>query len=189
MKHNLVGKENTEVPIWIHNWLSQWNMLLIMGVPFQLSCSHVLNSIQPALASGVSNNRNFFIYQLPGFLTRWKTVHNLPANAGVQFSSVTQSYPVLCDSMNRSTPGLPVHHQLPEFTQTHPLSQWCHLTITSSVVPFSSCPQSFPTLGSFQMSQLFASGGQNIEVSASTSVLPMNTQDWFYLDGLKERKV
>ena len=59
-----------------------------------------------------------------------------------------------------------------------PLSRWCHLTISSSVVPFSSCPQSFPTSGSFQMSHLFASDGQNIGVSASTSVLPMNTQDW-----------
>ena len=61
------------------------------------------------------------------------------------------------------------------------LSQWCHLTISSSVVHFSSCPQSFPTSGSFQMSQLFASGGQNIGISASTSVLPMNTQNWFPL--------
>ena len=59
-----------------------------------------------------------------------------------------------------------------------PLSRWCHLTISSSVVPFSSCPQSFPALGSFQMSQIFTSGGQRIGVSASTSVLPMNTQDW-----------
>ena len=59
-----------------------------------------------------------------------------------------------------------------------PFSQWCHPAISSYVVPFSSCPQSFPTSGSFQMSQLFASGGQNIGVSASTSVLPMNTQDW-----------
>ena len=59
-----------------------------------------------------------------------------------------------------------------------PLSQWCHPTIASSVVPFSSCPQSFPASGSFQMSQLFASGGQSIGVSASTSVLPLNTQDW-----------
>ena len=59
-----------------------------------------------------------------------------------------------------------------------PLSWWCHPTISSSVVPFSSCLQSFPTSGSFQKSQLFASGGQSIEVSASTSVLPMNTQDW-----------
>ena len=60
-----------------------------------------------------------------------------------------------------------------------PLSQWWHLTISSSVIPFSVCLQSFPTSGSFQTSQLFASGGQNIGVSASTSVLPMNTQDWF----------
>ena len=59
-----------------------------------------------------------------------------------------------------------------------PSSRWCHPTISSSVVPFSSCPQSFPTSGSFQMSQLFASGGQSIGVSASTSVFPMNTQDW-----------
>ena len=59
-----------------------------------------------------------------------------------------------------------------------PLSRWCHPTISSSVVPFSSCPQYFPASGSFQMSQLFTSGGQSIGVSASTSVLPMNTQDW-----------
>ena len=59
-----------------------------------------------------------------------------------------------------------------------PLSRWCHPTISSSVIPFSSCPQSFPASGSFQMSHLFASGGQSIGVSASTSVLPMNTQDW-----------
>ena len=59
-----------------------------------------------------------------------------------------------------------------------PLSRWCHPTISFSVVPFSSCPQSFPASGSFQMSQLFTSGGQSIGVSASTSVLPMNTQDW-----------
>ena len=59
-----------------------------------------------------------------------------------------------------------------------PLSWWRHKTISSSVVPFSSCPQTFPASGSFPMSQLFASGGQSIGVSASTSVLPMNTQDW-----------
>jgi len=59
-----------------------------------------------------------------------------------------------------------------------PLSQWCHPTISSSVTPFSSCPQSFPASGSFPMTQLFTSGGQSIGVSASASVLPMNTQDW-----------
>ena len=66
--------------------------------------------------------------------------------------------------MDCSMPGLPVHRQLPEFTQTQcPLSQWCHPTISSSVVPFSSCLQSFPALGYFQMSQLFASGGQTFK--------------------------
>ena len=61
---------------------------------------------------------------------------------------------------------------------SHPLSRWCHPPISSSVIPFSSCPQSFPASGSFQISQLFASGGQSIGVSASTSGLPVNTQDW-----------
>ena len=61
------------------------------------------------------------------------------------------------------------------------LSQWCHLTISSSATPFSSCLQFFPASGSFQMSQLFESGGQSIGVSASASVLPLNIQDWFPL--------
>ena len=62
-----------------------------------------------------------------------------------------------------------------------PSSQWCHPTISSSVIPFSSWLQSFPVSGSFPMSQLFASGGQNIGASASASILPMNIQDWFPL--------
>ena len=64
------------------------------------------------------------------------------------------------------------------FSDSCPLSQWCHPTISPSVIPFFSCPQSFPPSGSFPMSQLFTSGGRSIGVSASTSVLPMNTQDW-----------
>ena len=95
----------------------------------------------------------------------------------IQFSSVAQSCPTLCNSMNCSTPGLPVHHNLLEFTQTCPSSRWCHPTISSSVIPFS-CPQSLPASGSFPMSQLFAWGGQSIGVSASASVLPVNTQNW-----------
>ena len=63
-------------------------------------------------------------------------------------------------------------------SNSYPLSRWHHPTISSSVIPFSSCLQSFPASGSFQMSQLFASGGQSIGVSASASVLPMNIQDW-----------
>ena len=64
------------------------------------------------------------------------------------------------------------------YPKSCPLTRWCHPTISSSVAPFFSCPQSFPASGSFQMSQLFASGGQIIGVSASTSVPPMNIQDW-----------
>ena len=96
----------------------------------------------------------------------------------VQFGSVAQSCPTLCNPMNCSTPGLPVHHQLPEFTQTH--VHWVSDAIQPShpVVPFSSCPQSLPALGSFPMSQLFAWGGQNIGVSALSSFLPKTTQDW-----------
>ena len=87
-------------------------------------------------------------------------------------SSVAQSCPTVCNPMDCSTPGLPVHHQLPEFTQTH--LHWVSPTISSSIVPLSSCLQSFPASGSFPMSQLFTGGGQSTGVSASASVLPMN---------------
>ena len=66
-------------------------------------------------------------------------------------------------------------------SSSYPLSQWCHPTISSSVIPFSSCLQSFPASGSFPVSQFLASGGQSIGVSALASVLPMNIQDWFPL--------
>ena len=100
----------------------------------------------------------------------------------VQFSSVQFSHAVVSDSLRphesqhtrppcpSPTPG--VH------TDSRPSSQWCHPAISSSVVPFSSCPQSLPASGSYPMSQLFTWGGQSIGVSASASVLPMNTQDW-----------
>ena len=95
------------------------------------------------------------------------------------FSSVQSlSHVRLCNSMNTGTPGIHVHHRLPEFTHSCPSSWWCHPAISSSVIPFSSFPPSFPASGSFPVSQLFASGGQSIGVSASASVLPMNTQDW-----------
>ena len=91
-----------------------------------------------------------------------------------------QSCPTLCDPMDCSMPGLPIHHQLPEFNQT--LVHWVGDAIQPShpVVPFS-CLQSFPASGSFQMSQFFTSGGQSTGLSASASILPMNIQDWFPL--------
>ena len=97
-----------------------------------------------------------------------------------------QSVQFSCSVMSNSSWPHELQHTRPPYpspkprvySSSCPLSRWCHPTISSSVVPFSSCPQSFPTSGSFPMSQLFASGGQSIGISASTSILPMNTQDW-----------
>ena len=91
----------------------------------------------------------------------------------VQFSSVAQSCLTLWDARTPCPSPTPGVHP-----DSCPLSRWCHPTISSSVNPFSSCLQSFPASESFQMTQLFATGDQSIGVSASTSVLPMNTQDW-----------
>ena len=103
--------------------------------------------------------------------------------SSVQFSSVPQSCPSLCDPMDCSMPGLlPCQSPTPRaYSNSCPSSQWCHPTISSSVIPFSSCLQSFPASWAFPTSQFFASGGQSIGASASASVLPMNIQDWFPL--------
>ena len=100
------------------------------------------------------------------------------------FSSIQFSHSVESDSL---WPHGLQHTRLPcpsptpgGYSNSCPLSQWCHPTISSSVVPFS-CLQSFPASGSFPMSRFIASGGQSIGVSASASVLPMNIQDWFPL--------
>ena len=113
-----------------------------------------------------------------------QTHHNSAHNNGQQRGrgSVQFSYSVVSDSLwphelQHTRPPCP--SPTPRvYSNSCPLSRWCHPTISSSVVPFSSCPQSFPVSGSFQMSQLFTSGGQSIGVSASASVLPMNTQEW-----------
>ena len=104
------------------------------------------------------------------------------SSTSVQFSSVTQLCPTLCDPMNNSMPRLPVHHQTPGvYPNSCPLSRWCHPTISSFVFPFSSCPQSFPTSKSFPMIQLFASGDQSTGALLSASVLPGSIQGWFPL--------
>ena len=100
----------------------------------------------------------------------------------VQFSSVALSYPTLCDQMNRSMPGLPVHHQLLEFIQTH--VHWVSDAIQPSH-PLSSpslAPQSLPASESFPMSQLFAWGGHSIGVSAVASFPPKKSQGWSPLE-------
>ena len=81
--------------------------------------------------------------------------------------SVAKSCPALCDPMNSSPPGSSVLHCLPVWSDSYPLSWWCYLTISSSVIPFSSCLQSFPALGSFPVSQIFTSGSKSIRASAS----------------------
>ena len=102
--------------------------------------------------------------------------------SSIHFSSVAQWCPTLCDPHESQHARPPCPSPTPRVhSDSCPSSPswqpWCHLAISSSVIPFSSCPQSLPASGSFPMSQLFAWGGQNIGVSASTSVLPMNTQD------------
>ena len=100
----------------------------------------------------------------------------------IMFASVQFSRSVVSDSLR---PHRLQHDRPPCPSPTPgvcPLSQWCHPTISSSVVPFSFCLQFFPASGSFAVSQLFASGGQRIRASASASVLPMNIQDWFPLE-------
>ena len=96
-----------------------------------------------------------------------------------QFSSVAQPCMTLCDPMDRSTPAFAVHHQLPELAQTH-VHWFSDAIISSSLIPFY-CLQSFPASRSFPMSQFFPLGGQSIGLSASASVLPINTQEWFPL--------
>ena len=109
-------------------------------------------------------------------------IMKIPSLIQFVFSSVQFSCSVVSDSLRlhglqhaRPPCPSPIPRVYPNSCQ---LSQWCHPTISSSVIPFSFCPQSFSASGSFEMSQLFTSGGPNIGVSASTSVLPVNTQDW-----------
>ena len=113
-------------------------------------------------------------------------ISGLTCYAPFYITSVQFSHSVMSDSLQ---PHEPQHARPPcpsptpgVYPNSYPLSQWCHPTISSYVIPFSSCPQSFPASGSFQMSQLFASGGQSIGVSASTSVLSVNTQGWSPLE-------
>ena len=119
----------------------------------RLSLSHALNLFESLFCS--------YGYTRPTFL--------------IQNSSVAQSHPTLCDPMDNSMPGFPVLLRFPRVcSNSCPSNQWCHSTISSSVIPFASCLQSFPASGSFPMSQVFASGGQSTGASTSASVLPMN---------------
>ena len=114
---------------------------------------------------------SFIQLALPQWLTQRRSV---------QFSRSVVSDSLWPHGLQHARPPYP----LPTpgaYSNSYPLSRWCHPTISSSVIPFSSHLQSFPASGSFQMSQFFTSGSQSIGVSASASVLPMNIQDWFPL--------
>ena len=137
---------------------------------------YILHTIQKKIQqkcdkamSYMQNHAQKLIFQLRTYYNQILELH--------QFSSVTQSCPTLCNPMDCSTPGLPVHHQLLEFTQTHVYHVGDAIQPSHPVVPFSFCRQSFPASGSFPMSQFFASGGHSTGVSASAAVIPMNIQD------------
>ena len=126
--------------------------------------------------------RYFWLRLNPGHLLCRQILYHLNHRRHTSVQSVQFSCSVLSDSLRphesqhtRPLCPLPTPRV---YSNSYPSSQWCHWAISSSVVPFSSCPQSLPASGSFPMSQLFTWGGQSTRVSASASVLPMNTQDW-----------
>ena len=117
----------------------------------------------------------------PDLLTRsWRKGPGHIASRSVQFSHSVISDPLWHHGLQYARPPCP-SPTTGLCSNSRPSSQWCHPTISSSVIPFSSCLQSFPASGFFQMSQFFAPGGRSIGVSASASVLPMTTQDSFPL--------
>ena len=150
----------------------QARILEWVAVPFSRVSSQHRNQTQ------VSCTADTFFFFLPSESPR--KPRSIFTEVSVQFSRL-----VVSDSL---WPHRPQHARLPcpsptpgAYSNSCPLSWWCHPAISSSVIPFSSCPQSLPASGSFQMSQFFSSGGQSIGVSASASVLQMNIQDWFPL--------
>jgi len=121
----------------------------------------------------LKENGYMYLYGWAPSLFTWN-YHNIVNRLSVQFSLVAQSCPTLRPyGLQQARPPCPSPTS-GVYSNSCPLSWWCHPTISSSVIPFSSCSQSFPASGSFQISQLFTSGGQRIGVSASTLVLPMN---------------
>ena len=142
-------------------------------------CSHEIKTLTPWNKSddhprqNIKRQRHYFANKGPS-----SQGYDFPI---FSFSSVQFSCSAVPDSLwshELQHARLPCHSPTPGvYPNSCPLIRWCHPTISSSVIPFSSCPQSFPAPGSFQMSQLFAPGSQTIGVSASASVLPKNTQD------------
>ena len=169
----IVNAVTTQLSLWFDSHIHTW----LLEKTIALTVQGFVNKMMSLLFNTLSR---FVIAFLPSgkccvscrYRAKWYSYRS------VQFSSVAQS----CLTLQ---PHEPQHARPPCPSPTPgvhpnpcPLSQWCHPTISSFVTPFSFCPQSFPASGSFQMSQLFASGSQSTGVSASTSVLPMNAKDW-----------
>ena len=147
-----------------------------MHFPWQLW----IGPIPLSLSQWTNMSELFPIFLLCPFSIPPSSVNSvgLKKNSSVQLLSCVRLF---------ATPGITARPPCPSptpgvYSDSCPSSQWCHPAISSSVIPFSSCPQSLPVSGSFPVSQFFAWGGQNIGVSASASVLPMNTQDWSPLE-------
>ena len=139
----------------VHHQLPESTQTHVHRVSDAIQLSHPLSSPFPPSIRVFSNELTLCMRR-PKY---WSGVPLPSPKIHAQFNSVvSQSCPTLCNPMNLSTPGLPVHHQLPEFTQTHVhrVSDAIQPAISSSVIPFSSCPQSLPASESFPMSQLFA---------------------------------
>ena len=170
--------------ICVYNWVT---------LPYSRDCQNIVNAVnqlnlkkkkkkmQQLMLWLQSDHHAVRFFHLVAIIVSAKHLRNVHQTLlSVSFSSVTQSCLPLCDPMDGSIPGFPVHQQLLEPAQTHvhrvgDTIQPCHPLSSPSPPPLQSCPAS----GSFQMSQFFTSGGQSIGASALVSVLPMNIQGWF----------
>ena len=144
-------------------------MIVGLMIHHQDSALMVIGHLLGAKETGRENQLFLSTYSVPGlYLFSFSSVQSL-----THVWLFETAWTVACQASLTPTPGV--------YSNSLPLSRWCHPTISSSVIPFSSCLQSFTASGSFPMSQFFASGCQSIGVSASASVLPVNIQDWFPL--------
>ena len=163
------------LPIAPHSW-KYW--VFVHSFNFRHSGAYMVVSYCSLIFISLMNNdtESFSIW-ISSFMTCLFKYFVHFSTCSVQFSLVAQSCPTLWshERQHARPPSITSSQRPPKPMSS---SRWCHPTISSPVIPFSSCPQSFPASESFQVSQLFTSGGQSIGVSASTSVLPMNTQDW-----------
>ena len=137
-----------------------------------------LKTIRKEVSSLIKEGQPFCFIQTFNWLMRPTQIRE--SNL-ICYWSTAKSCPNLCNPTDSSTPGFPILHIAQSFLKLMSTESVMPSNISSSVAPFSSCPQSFPASGSFPMSQLFTSGGQSIEASASALVLPMNIQGWFPL--------